>query len=269
MKKVSTLSKVSTVTVSGKLNTSITQAVNQLGGFNQLISQGDVVFLKPNFNTADPFPASTDLEFLKSVTQLVYQAGAKLVMIGDSSTVTLNTRKVFEQSGVFTLQDLPQPPRIYIFEEGQWVKTSIPKGNFLRSVHIPEIIQRADKHIWLPCLKTHKYAQFTGALKLAVGFMRPRERMRLHFRHLQEKIAELNTLFHPDLIIMDARKCFINQGPSFGDIRQPNLMLASTSRVAIDTEGVIIIQSFPGNSLADLDPLKLPQIHHTIKLRVH
>lgn len=256
------------VPVKQDLQSSIRQAVDQLGGFKNFISKGDVVFLKPNFNTADPYPASTDLNFLKAVTQLVYQAGAKLVMIGDSSTVTLNTRKVMDQLGVFQLQDLPQPPRIYVFEEGQWIKTPIPQGKYLKSVHLPEIIQRADKHIWLPCCKTHKYAQFTGALKLAVGFMKPRERMRLHFRHLQEKIAELNTLFRPDLIIMDARKCFINQGPSFGDIREPNLILASTSRIAIDVEGIKIIQSFPGNSLAGLDPHQLPQIQRARELEV-
>jgi uncharacterized protein (DUF362 family) len=250
------------------LPSSIKQAVDQLGGFKHFIKKGDVVFLKPNFNTADPYPASTDLNFLKAVTQLVYRAGAKLVMIGDSSTVTLNTRKVFDQLGVFDLQELPQPPRIYIFEEGKWTKTPVPQGKYLKSVHLPAIIRRADKLIWLPCLKTHKYAQLTGALKLAIGLVKPFERMNFHLRHLQEKIAELNTLFHPDLVIMDARQIFINQGPSFGDVRQPNLILASTGRVAIDIVGVKIIQSFPGNSLKDIQPEDLPQIKRALELGI-
>ena len=63
-----------------------------------------MVLLKPNFNTADPFPASTDPEFLKAIVELVYDCGAKLVMIGESSTYTLNTRKVMEKLGIFDLQ---------------------------------------------------------------------------------------------------------------------------------------------------------------------
>jgi uncharacterized protein (DUF362 family) len=71
----------------------------------------------------------------------------------------------------------------------------------------------------------------------------------LHLSYLQEKIAELNTLFNVDLIIMDARKCFITRGPAEGEVREPNLILASDDRIAIDVEGIKIIQSFKGNSL--------------------
>jgi uncharacterized protein (DUF362 family) len=122
-------------------------------------------------------------------------------------------------------------------------------AKYLKSVSLTEILDRVDKIIFLPCLKTHKYAQYTGALKLAVGFMKPVERINLHLSYLQEKIAELNTLFNVDLIIMDARKCFITRGPAEGEVREPNLILASDDRIAIDVEGIKIIQSFKGNSL--------------------
>jgi len=261
---------------------SVLEAVSQIGGFNQFISNGDVVFLKPNFNTADPFPASTDLEFLKSVVELVYEAGAKTVLLGDSSTITANTRKVMEKIGVFELEKMPTPPRIYIFEEGfwgtsatdvqkapvKWVRKDLSVGKYLKSASLPDILDKADKLILLPCLKTHKYAQLTGSLKLSVGFVKPVERLSLHFKNLQEKIAELNTLIKPDLVIMDARKCFITEGPTSGELREPGLVLASTGRVAIDIEGIKIIQSFKGNSLAGIDPSELPQIKKAIELGI-
>lgn len=262
------MSKVGKVKVEKDLKAAIVKAVDVLGGFGKFIKTGDVVFLKPNFNTADPFPASSDLGFLKIVSNLVYYAGAKLVMIGDSSTVTINTRKVMEKLGVFDLQKIKRPPRIYVFEEWKWIKKKIPNGKYLKTVYTPEIVERADKLIFLPCLKTHKQAQFTGSLKLAVGLMKPFQRVRLHMRNLQEKIAELNTLFQPDLIIMDARKCFINRGPSEGDLREPNLILASTDRVATDVEGIKIIQSYRGNSLAGIDPWQLPQIKRAVELEL-
>lgn len=260
------MASVSKVKIENDLKQAIAKAVEEIGGFGKFINKGEVVFLKPNFNTADPFPASTDRGFLKAVVELVYECGAKLVMIGESSTMTLNSRKVMEQLDIFSLEKAKLSPRIYPLEGGEWVKKEIPQGKYLESVHLPEILDRADKVIFLPCLKTHKYAQFTGSLKLAVGLMKPIERVGLHARNLQEKIAELNTLFRLALIIMDARKCFINQGPSEGELAEPELILASENRVAIDVEGIKIIQSYKNNSLAGIDPWQLPQIKRAVEL---
>jgi uncharacterized protein (DUF362 family) len=254
------MEKVARVSVDKSLRLAIEKTVDELGGFKKFVKTGEVVFLKPNFNTADPFPASTDLEFLKTVVELVYEAGAKLVMIGDSSTMSLNTRKIMEEKEVFTLQELKTPPRIYVFEEDRWVKKEILGAKYLKTVSLPVILGRADKVIFLPCLKTHSQAQFTGSLKLAVGFVRPFERVPMHVRNLREKVAELNKIVRCDLVIMDGRKCFINKGPSFGEVKEPNLILASTGRVAIDIEGVKVIQSYPGNSLSKIKPEELPQI---------
>jgi len=259
---------VSKIKFQGNLREAILNAVKLIGGFERFIKKGDVVLIKPNFNTADPFPASTDFDFLKEVVKLVYEMEPKLVLIGESSTMSLNTKKVMEKLKIFDLLNLETPPRIYIFEEWAWIKKEIPQGKYLKSVSVTEILERPDKIILLPCLKTHKYAQFTGALKLSVGFMKPIERVKLHLSHLQEKVAELNTLLKPDLIIMDARKCFINKGPSFGEVRDPNLILASDDRVAIDVEGIKIIQSFSGSSLRKIDPWSLPQIKRAVDLKI-
>ncbi len=262
------MNKVAKTRVENDLKESILKIVNEIGGFESFIKKGDVVLLKPNFNTADPSPASTDLDFLKVVTELVYSYGAKIVIIGESSTMSLNSRKVMEKIGVFELEAMDTPPRIYVFDERKWIKKEIPNGKYLKNVSISEYLDRADKLILLPNLKTHFLAKFTGSLKLSVGFMKPFERVMLHLKNLEEKVAELNKIINPDLIIMDARKCFINKGPAEGDIGEPELVLASKSRVAIDVEGIKIIQSFKGNSLKGIDPLELTQIKKAIEFGI-
>jgi uncharacterized protein (DUF362 family) len=251
---------VSKIKVEDNLKQAIVKAVEEIGGFKNFIKIGDVVLLKPNFNTADPYPASTDLNFLKAAVELIYEAGAKLVIIGESCTMTMNTRKVMEKLGVFELEKMEPAPRIMVFEEKNWIKKEIPGAQFLKNVSVPEILDKVDKVIFLPCLKTHFQARYTGALKLSVAFMKPSQRVAMHLRNIQEKIAELNSLVRCDLVIMDARKCFINKGPSHGEIREPGLILASTGRPAIDVEGVKIIQGFEGNSLKGIIPEDLPQI---------
>jgi uncharacterized protein (DUF362 family) len=250
------------------LKDAVGQAVRQLGGFSKFINQGETVLLKPNFNTADPFPASTSPEFLKCIVELAYEAGAGEVIIGDSSTMALNTRKVMEKLGIFELEKSDPAPKIIVFDEHKWIKHKIPQGKYLKNVSLPAILEKADKLILLPCLKTHFIAQFTGSLKISVGFMKPRERIFLHMSHTQEKIAELNTLIHPALIIMDARKCFIAGGPSEGQLAEPGLILASDSRLAIDSEGIKIIQGYEKNCLANIEPSQFPQIKRAIELGI-
>jgi len=262
------MEKVVKTKYKGNIKGTVSDTVDGLGGFGKYIDKGDVVLVKPNFNTADDPPARTEIDFLKAVVELVYEAGAKLVMIGESSTMSQNSRKVMEKSGVFALQDMEKPPRIYVFEEGRWVKKDIPNAKYLKGVHVPGLLDRADKLILLPCLKTHSYAQYTGALKLSIGFMKPLERVSLHARHLQEKIAELNLVIKPDLVVMDGRKCFINRGPSEGDVEEPGLVLASTDRVAIDIEGIKIIQGYKGNSLEGIDPMEMTQIKLSMEMGI-
>lgn len=72
--------------VSGGVNLNIKniikKTVDEIGGFRKFVKPGDVVLLKPNFNSADPYPASSDPEFLRAVVESVYDCGAKLAVIG-------------------------------------------------------------------------------------------------------------------------------------------------------------------------------------------
>ena len=181
----------------------------------------------------------------------------------------LFTQKILCKACVYDLEKLPRPPEIMIFDEHEWTTKKIPQGRYLKKISVPQIMDQVDRIILLPCCKTHFIAQYTGALKTMVGFMKPSERVGLHLgSHVPEKVAEMNTIYQPDLVIMDARKCFINRGPAQGEVREPGLILASESRVAIDIEAVKIIQGYAGNSLAGLKPEELRQIKYALELGI-
>jgi uncharacterized protein (DUF362 family) len=57
-------------------------------------------------------------------------------------------------------------------------------------------------------------------------------------------IAEINNHYKTDLIIMDAMKAFVNKGPEDGKLIEPNLILLSDDRVAIDAVGVAILRHY-------------------------
>ena len=257
---------VSKVMVGRDLRTSISDSIAALGGIGSFVHSGDSVLLKPNFNSADPFPASTDISFLREVVQIVLEQDPQSIVIGESSALNDNTSKIMDKLGMRQIEELSPKVKVTDLNTKEWIQKSNPHARYLKKVHMPQILDQVDKPILLPCLKTHNLAQFSGSLKLSVAYMRRRERISLHIRRLQLKIAELNTYIQPDLIIMDARKCFINGGPYSGDDRDPNLIMCSTDRVAIDLEGVRLIQSYPGNSLSEVDPLEIPQIKLSMAL---
>ena len=243
----------------------ILKAVNLLGGFSKVVEKGDEVLLKPNFNTGDAPPGSSDSDFVKAVIELLYVHGASKVVLGESSMFSLSTRKVLEDTGMLK-KAKEAGAEVIPFDEDKWVKVCTG-GKYLSKASLPERALTAKKLVYVCCMKTHRWAKFTLSLKLAVGFIKPSERMMLHARNLEEKIADLNLVVHPDLIIMDGRKCFISGGPACGELRKPNVILASGDRIAMDVEALKVIESFKGSSLTD-DPWSYTQIRRAVELGI-
>jgi uncharacterized protein (DUF362 family) len=57
-------------------------------------------------------------------------------------------------------------------------------------------------------------------------------------------IAEINSNYNLDFVIMDGIKAFTRGGPDSGTTVESNLMLASRDRVAIDAVGVSILKLY-------------------------
>ena len=255
--------QVGKVSYRGDLEESIESAVSILGGFNKIIEVGDRILLKPNFNTADPPPASSDVEAVGAVIRLLYKHGAKNVILGESSTLLASTKKVMEKIGALKIAE-EEGAEIAVFGDKGWKRIPVKK-QYLNSVELASEVFDVDKIVYLCCLKTHNLTRFSCSLKHIIGLVKPFSRIGWHINSLEEKIAEANTVINPDLVILDARKCFIAGGPIRGRVADPDLILASNNRVALDIEGIKIIKEFEANSLARV-PWEYTQIRKAIEL---
>jgi uncharacterized protein (DUF362 family) len=265
---------VSRVSYDGNLKRSAEHAISLIGGIDRLIKKDDIILLKPNYNTAHPFPGSSDPDFIRAVVEILYEAGARKVILGER-TALLHSRRVLEQAGVVDVAEkVGAEVRVFgrdgwaaLFDTKGWRRVEVPGGRYLHKVSLAKEALEIQKIVYVPLIKTHHAADFTGAIKLAMGFVKPFfDQIALHRRRLREKLAELSLVVEPDLIIMDARKVFIRGGPAEGELRAPSLILASGNQVAIDIEGVKILQSYEGNSLEDENPWDLMQIKHAVEL---
>jgi uncharacterized protein (DUF362 family) len=251
---------VSRVVADGDIKAAVARSVGLLGTLSQAIGRGDRVVVKPNFNSPDPVPGSTDLGFLRAVVELLLEAGARVTIGEISGGLWRPTRKVLRKLGVSELAR-HLDVELIAFEDrtDDWVRVEI-NGEYLDTVTMPRLAYEADRIVYLPCMKTHSLARFSGALKLAVGFMHPGERRALHARHLEQKVAEINLCWQPDLIVMDGRKAFVSGGPDKGEVVEPGLLLASGDLVAIDVEAMKVLLSYKGKNRLVPDPWHSHQV---------
>ena len=259
---------VSKVKVEHDLKASVVKALDLIGGLGKVISSGDRVMVKPNFNSADPYPGSTDLAFLKVVIGLLQEAGAKVVVGESSGGVWRPTRNVMEKlDALHQLTDIGAEVIAFDDRAWDWVRVRVD-GDYLKEVTVPRSVYEADKIVYVPCMKTHRLARFSLSLKLAVGFVHPGERRSMHMRNLERKIAEFNLALQPDLVIMDGRKAFVSGGPATGELAEPGVIMASGDQVAIDIEALKILGSYKAKNRLLSNPYDSPQIVTALRHRL-
>ena len=214
---------------------------------------GKRVFIKPNYNTGDPAPAATDPSVLETLVQVVQGDGASHVTVGDRSGME-ETRPAMERKGVFELANRYGFDAI-VFDEldrDGWQYFPAEGTNWSRGFAIARPVLDADAIINTCCLKTHRFGgHFTLSLKNTIGMVARRvpgdshDYMRELHRSGNQRlmIAEVNTTYRPDLIVLDGVDAFVNGGPEAGQKVSPGVILASTDRIAIDAVGIALLRS--------------------------
>ncbi|MPZ24417.1 MAG: DUF362 domain-containing protein [Dehalococcoidia bacterium] len=242
-------------------------AVDAIGGFNRTIRHGDSVFIKPNFNAAGGPPVSTDLAFLRAIIDLAHAYGAARVVVGESSRhPPTSARNVMQLLGVFDLCRDAGAEAVVLGEGSDpWVEVPIA-GRYFKTIQVARPALECDSLIYSGVLKTHRWSRFSMSLKLSVGLLRPRDRIRLHLGgHFQQRIIELASAFNPDLVLLDGREAFIKGGPSWGRRGNPRAIIASGDRVAADVAAIRCLQEVPGCNLRR-DPWTYPQIREAARM---
>lgn len=215
---------------------------------------GKDLFLKPNFNSADPTPGSTSTDTLAALLKKLKVMGAGPLTIGDRSGMG-NTREVMNQKHAFTLgKELGA--KVVVFDDlkaDDWELIRQSGSHWQQGFAVPKVVRQAGGVVQTCCLKTHRFGgHFTLSLKNSVGlaakyvpgngynFMRE-----LHSSPDQRRmIAEINAAYRPDLIVLDGIQAFVTGGPDQGKLVNSNVVLAGTDRIAIDAVGVALLRYY-------------------------
>ena len=249
------------MTGQGQTDIFIADATDRIGGLHAILAEFDLsvlsgakVALKANFNSDDPFPASTHIDMLQGIADSIMNEGPAYLTLAERSGMG-ETRTVLENRGVFSLaQELGFSVVVLDeIERNGWQEIQAPGLHWQRGFFIANVFTRADRVIQTCCLKTHRYGgHFTMSLKNSVGLVAKRVpgldydfMGELHSSpHQRTMIAEINRFYSTDLVLMDASEGFATGGPDKGKLIRPNVIIGGRDRVAIDATGVALLRSF-------------------------
>ena len=215
--------------------------------------------IKPNFNCEYALPLSTDLGFLTAVTEYLQDFGCDVTvgeMSGRAAGPTervvglLGVEKALKRYGV----------KFVDFEKDEWVSLDVG-GEYWDTLEVPRSMYEAEKRVYLANMRCHSTGRYTAALKLSVGWISSAERERLHEdrENVGRKIPELNAGWQPNLVLVDGRRSTVGWHGR-GEYVYPSVIMASGDMVAIDSEAVRILKTYPAENRLDVPVAEIEQL---------
>ncbi|MCC6648610.1 MAG: DUF362 domain-containing protein [Polyangiaceae bacterium] len=211
--------------------------------------------LKPNLVAAGPM-------FQYAYTRPEVTEGV-LLALRDRDEGKLTELAVGERCGItvptrMAMDAAEYPPMLkrlgvkrYAFEEEPQVEIPLTHEGRLRDyVFTPEPVAKADFFVNVPKFKAHPWTTVTFSIKAYIGIQDDRHRLIDHDHRLNEKIADLQHIIQPELIVIDAITA--GEGRMLTPIPFPlKLIVIGNNQVAFDAVCCRII---------GVDPMSVPHI---------
>lgn len=237
----------------------LTSAFNRDEGIKRLLEEFDLgshesIALKANYNSDDPFPATTHIDTLRSLVEGLKASGSFKITMAERSGMGV-TGEVLKNRGVYDLAERLgfEVVDLDLVGAGDWLDIPPDELHWRHGFKIFRIFVESDYVVQTCCLKTHRFGgHFTLSLKNSVGLVASQpegssyDYMReLHTSPFQRlMIAEINEFYRTDLVLMDAAMGFVAGGPEKGKLISPNLLIASNDRVAVDAVGLALLRHY-------------------------
>jgi uncharacterized protein (DUF362 family) len=241
---------------------------------------GRKVYLKGNYNSPDRYPAVTHPGTLAAVIELLREHNCARISLVERSGMGSATR-IWEQFGIpdlskrldFSLCDLAGIPA-----DG-WRPAELPGSHWKRGVELPRMLEEDAAIVQITNMKTHRFGGiFAGSLKNSIGLISKYSHDGSRYNFMQElhaspdqrlMIAEVNQLYRPALVVLDAAEIFITGGPEKGDLAFPEAFAVSRDRVAIDAVGVALLRIHEAGPLFQkADVFEHDQIKRAVELKL-
>jgi uncharacterized protein (DUF362 family) len=231
-------------------------ALQELGGIERFVKNGDRVLIKPNcaFDRPAHLGATSSPEVTGEVVRQCIAAGAQVRVIDNPIN---NPEGCFVKSG---LMEAVQSAGAEVW---------LPSASLFGQVRVGSLrietweglvrpLEWADKLIGIPTVKSHNLCDVSLTMKNWYGLLGG-ARNRLH-QALDEVIVDLAHFIRPTLVVLDGSRILFRNGPTGGspsDVRPGHVIAAGTDQVALDSFGARLLGFAP----ADIEYIQLAARH--------
>jgi uncharacterized protein (DUF362 family) len=245
------------VAITGEPGAAARKAVDLLGGMSRFVRKGNRVVLKPNMSFASgPDRASnTHPALVFAIAQMCLEAGAEQVMVVDNplQSAELCLRRAGVADACKSLKNV----YVQMFTDHKFYReVKVPQGKVLDRVEVLKEVLDSDVLICLPQAKSHSNTGVSMGIKGLMGVIW--DRWSFHSKYnINQALADLATVLRPKLTVLDATRALTTGGPGGpGEVVKPNLVIAGSDPVAVDSFGVSVApwygQQFKGRQVEHL-----------------
>ncbi len=217
------------------------KALEAMGGISRFVQKGQRVVLKPNMSfAAPPERASTTHPLVvATVAQACMEAGAERVMVLDFPLQ--RTEQCLERSGIRDACKSVRGVHVLGLDERKFFReVKIPQGKVIDRVEVLKDVLDSQVLINLPQAKSHSTTGVSLGIKNLMGLIWNRWTFHI-WVNINYALADLVTILRPQLTLLDATRALVTGGPGGpGEVQRPNLIIAGTDPVAVDSYGVSV-----------------------------
>lgn len=240
------MTRVSITSVGNNATAAFALAMER-AGCDGLISRGDRVVIKPNWNGVNP-QSSTSLPVVEAACRWARDQGAGEVIVGEGPVPLARERvdACFEEMDA-EARVAAAEARFVNFDDEEHVIFS-GKPDLPDEIGVSRLALEADVLINAPLLKVHSCCLTTLCVKNLKGCLRRQDKMAFHRVGLLPAIVALNRIVRPQINVIDAVDA-MEGDHSHGGIVHLDRLIASRDPVAADAVGCAQI---------GLDPTDVP-----------
>ncbi len=243
--------------IAGSPSAATQKALEVMGGISRFVKKGQKVVLKPNMSFARPpeGASNTHPEVVATVAKACIDAGAGRVVVIDHTLQRPET--CLQASGIQKACEAIKGVYVLALQNRKFYQeVKVPDGKILDKFEIAKEVLESDILISLPVAKSHSATGISMGIKGYMGLIYERGPFHSKF-DINEALADLATVIKPKLIILDATRALVSGGPGGpGEVIKPNLVIAGTDPVAVDSYGVSVApwygQNFKGRQVEHL-----------------
>ncbi len=210
------------------------ESIELINGLQDVVGKRNVT-IKPNLcRPCSPLAGyTTDPAVVEGVIERINGISQCNIRVVETNNSEASADETFRKLGYLDLQHMyPNVKCANLSTEGK-LRISLG-GRIFQTLQIPESMLFSDYLVSVAKLKTHADYCYTGVLKNAYGFVLSRQRRQQYHGFMHEALTDLNTVYKPDLAIIDGMVGMEGFGPAEGEPKHAGVIIASKDPVAAD-----------------------------------